>query len=173
MLACETAPGCSAFAYSPQDRACFLKGCPSNFTMPPPPSATAPSPPSPPAPPAPPCTNPIPSLCPVVNATYYSYYHKTRYQDACTFVAGNPNLSFEPSPFGQSAKMKPVFAPGAVISPETAAGNGASSLGLPPPVTVQGPDTPVPGERSFNSLPTRAASPTATPGGGAISTSGR
>lgn len=33
MVACETAPGCSAFAYSPQDKACFLKGCPSNYTV--------------------------------------------------------------------------------------------------------------------------------------------
>lgn len=33
MLACDSAPGCSAFAYSPQDRACFLKGCPSNFSV--------------------------------------------------------------------------------------------------------------------------------------------
>ena len=79
---------------------------------PPPPSASAPAPPSPPAPPAPPCTNPIPSLCPVVNATYYSYYHKTRYQDACTFIAGNPGLSFVPALLGQSANVKPVFAPG-------------------------------------------------------------
>ena len=80
--------------------------------MPPPPSAAAPSPPSPPAPPAPPCTNPIPSLCPVVNATYYSYYHKTRYEDACTFVAGNPGVSFVPAPLGQTSNVKPIFAPG-------------------------------------------------------------
>ena len=33
MVACETAPGCSAFAYSPQGMSCFLKGCPSNYTV--------------------------------------------------------------------------------------------------------------------------------------------
>ena len=33
MVACETAPGCSAFAYSPQGMSCFLKGCPSNYSV--------------------------------------------------------------------------------------------------------------------------------------------
>ena len=33
MVACESAPGCSALAWAPQDRACFLKGCPSNHTV--------------------------------------------------------------------------------------------------------------------------------------------
>ena len=80
------------------------------FQVPPPPSATAPSPPSPPAPPAPPCTNPNPSLCPVVNATYYSYYHKTRYQDACTFPAGNPGLALAPAPM--AGEVMPNFPPG-------------------------------------------------------------
>lgn len=60
------------------------------------------------------------------------------------------------------------------ISPETAAGNDPSSLGSPPPVTPQGPDAPVPGQASINSLPVRATSlATAAGGGSATSTAGR
>ena len=33
LLACETAPGCSAVAYSPGDQNCFLKGCPSRYAV--------------------------------------------------------------------------------------------------------------------------------------------
>ena len=33
LIACETAPGCSAVAYSPGDRNCFLKGCPSQYAI--------------------------------------------------------------------------------------------------------------------------------------------
>ena len=62
---------------------------------------------------------------------------------------------------------------GAGISQETAAGNDPSSLGSPPPVTAQGPDTPVPGEASFKSLPTRAISPASTAGAGNTNTAGR
>lgn len=81
--------------------------------VPPPAGSAAPAPPSPPAPPAPACTNPNPSLCPVVNATYYSYYHKTRYQDACTFMAGNPGLALAPAP--QSGEVMPTFPPGTAL----------------------------------------------------------
>ncbi len=80
---------------------------------PPPANEPAPAPPAPPAPPEPPCTNPNPTLCPVVNATYYSYYHKTRYQDGCTFAAGNPGLTLAPAP--TSGEVKPIFAPGTVF----------------------------------------------------------
>lgn len=80
---------------------------------PPPANEPAPAPPAPPAPPEPPCTNPNPTLCPVVNATYYSYYHKTRYQDGCTFAAGNPGLTLAPAP--TPGEVKPVFAPGTVF----------------------------------------------------------
>jgi hypothetical protein len=81
---------------------------------PPPANEPAPAPPAPPAPPEPPCTNPNPTLCPVVNATYYSYYHKTRYQDGCTFAAGNPGLTLAPAP--TSGEVKPIFAPGTVFT---------------------------------------------------------
>ncbi len=80
---------------------------------PPPANEPAPAPPAPPAPPEPPCTNPNPTLCPVANATYYSYYHKTRYQDGCTFAAGNPGLTLAPAP--TSGEVKPIFAPGTVF----------------------------------------------------------
>lgn len=80
---------------------------------PPPANEPAPAPPAPPAPPEPPCTNPNPTLCPVVNATYYSYYHKTRYQDGCTFAAGNPGLTLAPAP--TSGEVKPIFAPGTIF----------------------------------------------------------
>jgi hypothetical protein len=33
LIACETAPGCSAVAYSPGDQNCFLKGCPSRYAV--------------------------------------------------------------------------------------------------------------------------------------------
>ena len=33
LLACESAPGCSAVTYSPLSQECFLKGCPSRFTL--------------------------------------------------------------------------------------------------------------------------------------------
>ena len=82
---------------------------------PPPADEPAPAPPAPPAPPEAPCTNPNPTLCPVVNATYYSYYHKTRYQDGCTFAAGNPGLTLAPAP--TSGEVTAVFAPG--IAPQT------------------------------------------------------
>ena len=61
---------------------------------------------------------------------------------------------------------------GAAISPETAAGNDPSSVGPPPPVTPQGPDAPVPGEPSINSLPAQSTTP-AIPSGSATSTAGR
>ncbi|DBB02500.1 hypothetical protein WJX82_002641 [Trebouxia sp. C0006] len=166
MVACETAPGCSAFAYSPQGMSCFLKGCPSNYTVqcptPPPANEPAPAPPAPPAPPEPPCTNPNPTLCPVVNATYYSYYHKTRYQDGCTFAAGNPGLTLAPAP--TSGEVKPIFAPGTPVAPETAAGNNPSSLGAAPIVTSEGPSTPVDGQPSIASVPTRASTPATAAG---------
>lgn len=44
----------------------------------------------------------------MVNATYYSYYHKTRYQDACTFPAGNPGLALAP----MAGEVMPNFPPG-------------------------------------------------------------
>ncbi|KAL0028744.1 hypothetical protein WJX79_004058 [Trebouxia sp. C0005] len=166
MVACETAPGCSAFAYSPQGMSCFLKGCPSNYTVqcptPPPANEPAPAPPAPPAPPEPPCTNPNPTLCPVVNATYYSYYHKTRYQDGCTFAAGNPGLTLAPAP--TPGEVKPVFAPGTPIAPETAAGSDPSSLGAAPVVTSEGPSAPVAGQPSIASIPIRASTPATAAG---------
>lgn len=58
-------------------------------------------------------------------------------------------------------------------SPETAAGNDASSLGSPPPVTPQGPDVPVPGQISINNLPIRATSLAAAADGSATNTAGR
>ena len=33
LIACEAAPGCSAVTYLPAMRNCFLKGCPSRFTV--------------------------------------------------------------------------------------------------------------------------------------------
>ena len=33
LIACESAPGCSAVTYLPAMRNCFLKGCPSRFTV--------------------------------------------------------------------------------------------------------------------------------------------
>ena len=33
LIACESAPGCSAVTYLPVMRNCFLKGCPSRFTV--------------------------------------------------------------------------------------------------------------------------------------------
>ncbi len=33
LVACESAPGCSAVTYLPAMRNCFLKGCPSRFTV--------------------------------------------------------------------------------------------------------------------------------------------
>ena len=33
LLACESAPGCSAVVYSPGDQNCFLKGCPSEYAV--------------------------------------------------------------------------------------------------------------------------------------------
>ena len=33
LIACESAPGCSVVTYSPGDQNCFLKGCPSEYTV--------------------------------------------------------------------------------------------------------------------------------------------
>ena len=33
LIACESAPGCSVVTYSPGDQNCFLKGCPSIYTV--------------------------------------------------------------------------------------------------------------------------------------------
>lgn len=45
---------------------------------------------------------------------------------------------------------------GTPIAPETAAGNNPSSLGAAPIVTSEGPTTPVAGQPSIASVPTRA-----------------
>ena len=44
----------------------------------------------------------------------------------------------------------------AINSPESTAGNDPSSLGSPSLVTPWGPDVPVPGQASINSLPIRS-----------------
>ncbi|CAL8463534.1 g3068 [Coccomyxa elongata] len=118
LIACESAPGCSAVVYSPDDQNCFLKGCPSEYAvscpMPAPPGSPggvggpAPSPPSPPAPPAPPCTL-QPWQCPQVSAAYYNYYSKLRYNYACTFLQNNTDVQFAPAP---DSKVIPKFLPG-------------------------------------------------------------
>ena len=53
---------------------------------------------------------------------------------------------------------------GTPVTPETAAGNDPSSLGAAPPVTSEGPTTPVAGQPSINSVPTRASTPATAAG---------
>ncbi|KAK9917687.1 hypothetical protein WJX75_007185 [Coccomyxa subellipsoidea] len=130
LLACESAPGCSAVVYSPGDQNCFLKGCPSEYavTCPEPPSPGSPggpggptqAPPAPPSPPAAPCTL-QPWQCPQVTAAYYNYYSKQRYNYACTFVQDNPGIAFAAAP---NSKVSPHYSPGS--------GNNVSTLSTLP-----------------------------------------
>ena len=48
---------------------------------------------------------------------------------------------------------------GTPVAPETAAGNNPSSLGAAPVVTSEGPSTPLAGQASIASVPTRANTP--------------
>ncbi|KAK9837439.1 hypothetical protein WJX81_002398 [Elliptochloris bilobata] len=118
LIACESAPGCSAVTYLPTMRNCFLKGCPSRFTV------SCPRPPPPPSAPAPdsaaavadPATDPAPAPAPAVpdqapkqtrgllqtaacsmdaaacapaEAAYANYYSRLRYRYECTFLGNN------------------------------------------------------------------------------------
>ncbi len=53
---------------------------------------------------------------------------------------------------------------GTPVAPETAAGNDPSSLGAAPIVTSEGPSTPVAGQPSIASVPTRASTPATAAG---------
>ncbi|EIE27597.1 glycoside hydrolase [Coccomyxa subellipsoidea C-169] len=114
LIACESAPGCSAVVYSPDDQNCFLKGCPSEYAVscPVPPTSGSPggpggptqAPPSPPSPPAAPCT---------LQPWQYNY--------ACTFVQNNPDVMLAPAP---NSKVIPKYSAGA--------GNNVSSMSTLP-----------------------------------------
>eukprot|EP00891_Asterochloris_glomerata_P005372 jgi/Astpho2/5372/fgenesh1_pg.00075_%23_44_t len=166
MIACETAPGCTNIAFSPDSQLCFLKGCPGNYAVrcpfpapSPPPGQPMQAPPAPPAPPSPPCSlNPV-SLCPVPNATYYSFFSKVRegavkarktmdrpqdrYQPSCTFPRNDPGISLAPA--SDPAYAVASFPPG---TNETAAqmyGVAPSSLGpQETDIKQEGTDTTLP-----------------------------
>ena len=53
---------------------------------------------------------------------------------------------------------------GTPVAPETAAGNNPSSLGAAPMVTSEGLSTPVDGQPSIASVPTRASTPATAAG---------